>query len=83
MLQLAPLVRDQMRGHYYDAVARRVLSTLCRNYLSEEDPHWEGILKGGVYHVGKNIGVNESVMWGEYFFLEALDLALRESGPED
>jgi len=83
MLQLAPLVPDQMRGHYYDAVARRVLSTLCRNYLSEEDPHWEGILKGGVYHVGKNIGVNESVMWGEYFFLEALDLALRESGPED
>jgi unsaturated chondroitin disaccharide hydrolase len=83
LLQLAPLVPDQMRGHYYDAVARRILSTLCRNYLSEEDPHWEGILKGGVYHVGKNIGVNESVMWGEYFFLEALDLALRESGPED
>jgi hypothetical protein len=25
--------------------------------------------------------VNESVMWGEYFFLEALDKALHESGP--
>jgi unsaturated chondroitin disaccharide hydrolase len=40
-------------------------------------------LKGGVYHVNKNIGVNESVMWGEYFFVEALDLALREGGVED
>jgi len=82
MLRLARLVPDQVRGQYYDAVARRVLGTLCRNYLSESDPNWEGILKGGVYHVAKNIGVNESVMWGEYFFLEALDLALRESGAE-
>jgi hypothetical protein len=24
--------------------------------------------------------VNESVMWGEYFFVEALDEVLRESG---
>jgi unsaturated chondroitin disaccharide hydrolase len=79
MLRLARLVPDQVRGHFYDAVARRVLGTLCRDYLSEQDAQWEGILKGGLYHRAKNIGVNESVMWGEYFFLEALDLALRES----
>jgi unsaturated chondroitin disaccharide hydrolase len=60
-----------------------ILRTLCERHLAKKDKKWEGILKGGVYHVGKNIGVNESVMWGEYFFLEALDLALRESGPED
>jgi len=29
-----------------------------------------------VYHIHKNLGVNESVMWGEYFFLEALERAL-------
>jgi len=28
---------------------------------------------------GENLGVNESVMWGEYFFVEALDEVLRES----
>ena len=27
---------------------------------------WEGILKGGVYHLHKELGVNESVMWGDY-----------------
>ena len=37
-----------------------------------ETPGWEGILKHGVYHTAKNLGVDESVMWGEYFFVEAL-----------
>jgi len=34
-------------------------------------------LKGGVYHLHKSLGVDESVMWGEYFFTEALEEALR------
>ena len=38
---------------------------------------WEGILKHGIYHERKKLGVDESVMWGEYFFLSALDKALR------
>ena len=41
-------------------------------YLASETPGWEGILKHGVYHTAKNLGVDESVMWGEYFFVEAL-----------
>ena len=41
---------------------------------------WEGILKGGVYHIHKGLGVDESVMWGEYFFMEALEQALRVMG---
>jgi unsaturated chondroitin disaccharide hydrolase len=44
--------------------------------LGQSDPEWEGILRGGVYHTQKKLGVNESVMWGEYFFLEALDAVL-------
>jgi unsaturated chondroitin disaccharide hydrolase len=54
-----------------------VLRTLCTEYLADKDPQWEGVLKGGVYHVHKGLGVDESVMWGEYFFAEALDQALR------
>jgi unsaturated chondroitin disaccharide hydrolase len=78
LLQLVHLASDRIKGRHYDAAARRILGTLCRNHLAESDPHWEGILKGGVYHVAKNLGVNESVMWGDYFFVEALDLMLRE-----
>jgi unsaturated chondroitin disaccharide hydrolase len=29
-----------------------------------------------VYHIHKGLGVDESVMWGEYFFVEALTKAL-------
>ncbi len=36
----------------------------------------KGILKGGMYHVNKSLGVDESVMWGEYFFCEALERVL-------
>ena len=41
-------------------------------YLASDTPGWEGILKHGVYHTKKNLGVDESVMWGDFFFVEAL-----------
>ena len=41
------------------------------------DSGWEGVLKRGVYHFHKKLGVDESVMWGEFFFLEAVDRALK------
>ena len=41
-------------------------------YLAIDTPGWEGILKHGVYHTAKGLGVDESVMWGEFFFVEAL-----------
>jgi unsaturated chondroitin disaccharide hydrolase len=49
---------------------------LCEKHLAKSDSKWEGILKGGVYHLHKELGVDESVMWGEYFFVEALDHAV-------
>jgi unsaturated chondroitin disaccharide hydrolase len=51
-----------------------VLST-CE-YLAVDTPGWEGILKHGVYHTGKNLGVDESVLWGDFFFVEALVKAM-------
>jgi len=78
LLQLARLMPDNAMKHYYQAVGRRVLSTLVRQHLAEGDAEWEGILKSGVYHLHKKLGVNESVMWGEYFFVEALDRALEK-----
>ncbi|MEO7650625.1 MAG: glycoside hydrolase family 88 protein, partial [Bryobacteraceae bacterium] len=76
MFRLAGLAHDPMKGMLYNRVARHILSTLCRHYLGQSEAGWEGILRGGVYHIHKGLGVNESVMWGEYFFLEALDAGL-------
>ena len=46
------------------------------DYLARETPGWEGILKHGVYHTRKNLGVDESVMWGDFFLVEALSKVL-------
>ena len=77
LLRLCRMLPDPMKGYYYWATANRILRTLCMSYSSKDDKAWEGILKGGVYHIHKNLGVDESVMWGEYFFCEALENALR------
>ena len=77
LLRLCRLVADPMKGHFYWSTAIHVLRTLCTEYLARGDSQWEGVLKGGVYHIHNDLGVDESVMWGEYFFTEALEQALR------
>ena len=42
-------------------------------FLAADQPAWEGVLLHGVYHERRKLGVDESVMWGDYFFVEALD----------
>jgi len=77
LLRLREAVPDQAKAVLYDNTAKRMLATLATPpYLASETPGWEGILKEGIYHLDKNLGVAESVMWGEYFFCEALDRAL-------
>lgn len=77
MLRLCRHITDPMKGHFYWSTAVHILRTLCGKYLAIADPKWEGVLKGGVYHVHKGLGVDESVMWGDYFFTEALEDVLR------
>jgi unsaturated chondroitin disaccharide hydrolase len=85
LIQLAELTRaggpglsaDPDRADGYLAAARRTTDTLLSpEFLAVETPGWEGVLKHGSYHERLNLGVDESVMWGEYFFVEALDKLL-------
>ena len=63
--------------HRYRTAALTMLESLCApEFLAESRPGWEGILLHGVYHTSKNLGVDESVMWGDFFFVEALTKAL-------
>lgn len=77
LLKLCRQIVDPMKGHFYWSTAIHILRGLCTKHLASADPEWEGILKGGVYHIHKGLGVDESVMWGEYFLVEALEEALR------
>ncbi|MGQ9814857.1 MAG: glycoside hydrolase family 88 protein, partial [Candidatus Roseilinea sp.] len=49
-------------------------------FLAIDDPGWEGILKHGMYHQRKGLGVDESTMWGDHFFLEAVAKAIKALG---
>jgi unsaturated chondroitin disaccharide hydrolase len=77
MLNLSQMVQDPVYARRYRQAALIILDTLTGpEYLAHETPGWEGILKHGMYHLNKGLGVDESVMWGEHFFVEALDKAL-------
>jgi unsaturated chondroitin disaccharide hydrolase len=77
LLQLAELTHDRSRAERYGACARTILDTLLTpEFLAIDTPGWEGILRHGSYHERLDLGVDESVMWGEYFFVEALDKLL-------
>jgi unsaturated chondroitin disaccharide hydrolase len=73
MLSLAEVVTDAAEQDQYRAAALTILQTLCSDqFLARGRPGWEGILLHGVYHKHKNLGVDESVAWGDHFFVEAL-----------
>lgn len=73
LLDLARLTKSAEQAIAYRTTALAMLDALVEpEYLGRETPGWEGILKHGVYHTEKNLGVDQSVMWGEFFFVEAL-----------
>jgi unsaturated chondroitin disaccharide hydrolase len=52
----------------------RILERLCQpDFLAFTDDKWEGLVKHASYHEAKGLGVDESVMWGDYWFLDAID----------
>lgn len=77
MLNLAKLVGEPAAAWAYRQYAYNILNTLTSpEFLAHETPGYKGILKHGIYHKNKGLGVDESVMWGEYFFLQALSKVL-------
>lgn len=87
LFQLADLTGDPARTDRYRGAALAILDALCDDrYLAWDTPGWEGVLMHGVYHKPKGLGVDEAVMWGDFFFLEAvakglgMNLANRPAG---
>ncbi len=76
LLDLADLVSDVTLARAYRDFALTSLVSLSQTHLGDKTPGFEGILNGGVYHIHKDLGIHEAVLFGEYFFVEALDKAL-------
>ncbi|WP_306392189.1 glycoside hydrolase family 88 protein [Telluria beijingensis] len=73
LLELArnlPLL-DPLRAEYERAAAGMVL-TLSEQYFAHDGAPGAGLLRHAVYHMPNHVGVDESCIWGDYFYLEAL-----------
>jgi unsaturated chondroitin disaccharide hydrolase len=77
LFELSRLTHDRVRARAYEEFAMRTVETLTQlPYLASDEPGWEGILKRGVYDMRGGAGVDESVLAGDAFFVEAMTRAL-------
>lgn len=68
--ELSGMVADTARRKRYRDAALQTLDSLTRNYLSQEI---DGrMLKHGAYHVPAKIAPDESLIFGDYYYLELL-----------
>jgi len=83
LAQLTSQTEPARSQRYRDATLTILDSLSSDRYIAWSDPGWEGVVKHGVYHFHKKLGVDESVSWGDFFFLEAVDKVLRSrtAGP--
>ena len=76
LFDLADATANPTQARAYRDFALNSLVSLSEQYLGDKTPGFEGVLNGGVYHIHKDLGVHEAVLFGEYFFVEALQKAL-------
>ncbi|RCK72672.1 MAG: Unsaturated glucuronyl hydrolase [Anaerolineae bacterium] len=77
-LSLAHCTRDSLRAKVYRESAQHILATLSSDEFLATDEGWEGILRHAIYHLPAGVGVDESTIWGDYFFLEAIWKAIND-----
>jgi len=76
---LSKLSTNPAAANHYRHYAMKILETLTEpEFLAIQTPGWQGLLKHGIYHHKKGLGVDESVMWGDYFFLESLSKVVND-----
>lgn len=72
LLELAKqLPLSDEKHDFYEQTALEIMESLAKNYTTK----WEnsnGILLHGVYDKKTNKGVDECMIWGDYFYMEAL-----------
>jgi unsaturated chondroitin disaccharide hydrolase len=70
-LDLAALHPNRSKGQIWHERAQGILTSLCRDYLARTDGH-RGLLLHGCYSRPHRIGEDSAVLFGDYFFAEAI-----------
>jgi unsaturated chondroitin disaccharide hydrolase len=76
---LSKFITDPFKARFYHNYALHICNVLVSSeFLAINTPGWEGLLQHGIYHLQSGLGVDESVMWGDYFLLETLSKVLND-----
>lgn len=71
LLELADVLSEP-EGRHYAAAARRILKSLHEHYGTWNEQGHEGILLEGTGHKPAGQNVNVSLIYGDYFYVEAI-----------
>jgi unsaturated chondroitin disaccharide hydrolase len=78
MLRLAEgqeqIAGDPQAAGRYRRYGLTVLATLrSTEFIAVDTPGWEALVRHATYHQDTKLAIDESVMWGDYYFVEALE----------
>ncbi|MDN3018458.1 glycoside hydrolase family 88 protein [Paenibacillus sp. BSR1-1] len=62
---------DSDRSYFEDTVIK-MMKSLVVNYSTIKEKDAEGLLNHGSYHVLGNLAIDDYMVWGDYYYLEAL-----------
>nr|WP_081666944.1 glycoside hydrolase family 88 protein [Paenibacillus pinihumi] len=71
LLELA-MHLPEAEGRVYKSAALKMLTALTNDYAVWDDPEYEGILRGGTGHKPEMKDVDVSLIYGDYFYVEAI-----------
>lgn len=69
LLELCQFAEQEQKDRYQEYIDK-IMTSLSENYTTEGNPSANGILTDGMYH--RHDGSEECVIWGDYFYMEAL-----------
>ncbi|MGV2644832.1 glucuronyl hydrolase, partial [Clostridium perfringens] len=73
LLELLVLMEDRDPDRMlFESALNRSMSALVEHYSTMDLPDAEGLLKHGSYHVRGDRAPDDYMIWGDYFYLEAL-----------
>ena len=66
------LPSDDADKDIYINAAKQIVNSLIDSYMPEDEKEGTGLILHGVYTKPAGLGIDECMVWGDYFFLEAL-----------
>lgn len=78
LMELCKFVEEEKAVQYKELIDK-IMTSLSEKYTTRDIPEANGILTQGMYH--RHDGFEESTVWGDYFYMEALVRLQKEWHP--